>query len=195
MVEIEPEPEERIFVSGGAGAVGSVAIQLAVASGARVIASAGSVEKGRWLVDELGAEAFVNYRTDDVGAALNEFAPGGVDACFDNVGGLQLEAAIDNMRFAGRIALCGAIAQYESDNYRAGPANMFAVIEKCLHLKGFNAGKYTPRTAEIVADLARRLDDGDLVWRETVVDGLDSAVDAFLDMLSGANTGKMLVRL
>lgn len=192
---LDPKPEQVLFVSGAAGAVGSVAVQLAKRRGAFVIGSAGSVEKGRWLRDELGADAFIDYRREDLRARLPECAPSGIDLYFDNVGGDHLEATMDCMNVGGHIALCGSIAQYDSDNYRAGPANFFTAIEKGLTLTGFNAGLYAHRAPAYIALLAERLQAGELLWRETVVRGFDQLIPAFCDMLSGANTGKMLVRL
>ena len=192
---LAPEPGQTLFVSGAAGAVGSVAVQLGKLRGAKVIASAGSTEKGRWLTAELGADAFVNYRDDDLGKALRNFAPDGIDLYFDNVGGDHLEAAMESMKVGGRIALCGSIAQYDSDNYRAGPGNFFTAIEKGLTLTGFNAGLYAGQAPGYIAQLAGLLNAGDLIWRETVVDGFDNLVPAFCDLLRGGNTGKMLVRL
>ncbi len=192
---LAPEPRQTLFVSGAAGAVGCVAVQLARQAGARVLASAGSEAKGRWLVDELGADAFVNYRSENVGAAITAFAPNGLDLYFDNVGGAQLEAALDHMAVGGKAALCGAIAQYDDANYRAGPRNLFSIIERGVILHGFNAGLYTSRAPEFVERLAASLADGSLVWRETVREGFDALVPAFCEMLSGGNVGKMLVRL
>lgn len=192
---LDPKPDQVLFVSGAAGAVGSVAVQLAKRRGACVIGSAGSAEKGRWLRDELGIDAFIDYRREDLNERLRECAPSGIDLYFDNVGGDHLEAAMDCMNVGGRIALCGSIAQYDSDNYRAGPANFFTAIEKGLTLTGFNAGLYAHRAPAYIALLAERLQAGELVWRETIVNGFDNLIPAFCDMLSGANTGKMLVRL
>lgn len=192
---LAPEPGQTLFVSGGAGAVGSVAVQLAKLRGARVIASAGSAEKGRWLTGTLGADAFIHYRQADLLAALHAFAPDGIDLYFDNVGGDHLEAAMESMKAGGRIALCGSIAQYDSANYRGGPSNFFTAIEKGLTLTGFNAGLYAGQAPGYIGKLAGLLKAGDLIWRETVVDGFDNLVPAFCDLLRGGNTGKMLVRL
>lgn len=192
---LQPRAGESLFVSGAAGAVGSLVVQLARAQGARVIASAGSDAKGLWLVDDLGADAFINYKDDDLGACLADFAPGGLDMMFDNVGGRHLEAGLEAMARQGRIALCGAIELYEANNYRAGPANLFTAIEKSVTLYGFNAGQFTAEAPRMIGDLAGRLSRGELENRETVVDGLDKAVDAFLALLAGSNFGKMLVRL
>jgi NADPH-dependent curcumin reductase CurA len=126
---------------------------------------------------------------------LRAFAPGGLDMMFDNVGGETLEATLDVMKPGGHLALCGAIALYNGPNYRAGPATFFTVIEKCLRVEGFNAGPYYPRAAEIFAFLGGLLARGELVWKETVREGIEAAPQAFIDMMSGANIGKMLVRL
>ena len=192
---LKPRSGETLFVSGAAGAVGSVAVQLGKIAGARVIGTAGSDEKGRWLTESLGVDAFINYRSEDVASRLAELAPEGLDMVFDNVGGAQLEITIDAMKPKGRIALCGAIAQYEDDNYRAGPANLFATIEKHISITGFNAGFYYDRAPEIISELSSLIDSGRLIWQETIVEGLESAPVAFADMLGGANKGKMLVKL
>jgi NADPH-dependent curcumin reductase CurA len=192
---LKPEPGEKIYINAAAGAVGSIAVQLARRAGARVIASAGSDTKGAWLTQTLGADHFINHRREDVGARLKELAPDGLAMAFDNVGGAQLEAIIEAMAPRGRIALCGAIALYEADNYRAGPANLFTIIERHVSMTGFNAGFYYDRAPRIIADFAQMEAAGELVAPETVVDGLEAMPQAFVDMLGGANTGKMLVRL
>ncbi|MFO6446099.1 zinc-binding dehydrogenase [Erythrobacter sp. NE805] len=191
---LKPEPGETLFVNAAAGAVGSVAVQLAKRAGARVIASAGSDAKCAWL-RELGTDHVVNYRTEDLGARLAELAPEGLAAAFDNVGGEQLEILIDAAAPQGRIALCGAIALYDSANYRAGPRNLFATIEKHVTLTGFNAGFYFPRAPEIIADLAAAEAEGALVETETVVEGLAAAPQGFVDLMEGRSRGKMLVRV
>lgn len=192
---LKPQPGETIYINAAAGAVGSVAVQLARAAGATVIASAGSDAKGEWLTGTLGAAHFINHRREDVGAALRELAPQGLACAFDNVGGAQLEAIIDCMAPRGRIALCGAIALYDSANYRAGPANLFTIIERHVSMTGFNAGFYFDRGEEIIADFARLEAAGELIVEETVVDGLEAMPQAFIAMLRGESTGKMLVRL
>ena len=192
---LKPQPGETMFINGAAGAVGSVAVQLARAAGATVIASAGSDAKGKWIIEELGAHRFINYRTEDVRTRLSELAPAGIDMFFDNVGGNQLEVAIDAMRPKGRMALCGAIALYYGNNYRSGPRNMFAIIEKHVSITGFNAGFYFDQAPQIIAEFTQLEANSALVCRETVVDGLNAMPQGFVDLLTGANTGKMLVRL
>lgn len=192
---VRPQAGETIFINAAAGAVGSVAVQLARKAGARVIASAGSEAKGAWLTETLGASAFINYRREDLRARLRELAPEGLAMAFDNVGGAQLEAIIAAMAPRGRIALCGAIALYDAANYRAGPANLFTIIERHISMTGFNAGFYYDQAPEIIAAFAAAEAAGELVVEETVIEGLDAMPQAFIAMLAGANTGKMLVRL
>ena len=192
---LKPQTGETILINGAAGAVGSIAVQLARIAGTKVIACAGSDEKGKWLTRTLGAHHFINYRTEDVRTRLGELAPDGIDMFFDNVGGEQLEVAIDAMRSKGRIAICGAIALYDGENYRSGPRNLFAVIEKHVSLTGFNAGLYFDEAPQIIAEFTRLEAQGALICEETIVDGLDAMPQGFVDMLTGANKGKMLVRL
>lgn len=192
---LKPEQGETIFISGAAGAVGSLACQLAKRRGARVLASAGSAAKIDWLTSELGVDSAVNYRTTDIGAFLAQHCPQGLDCYFDNVGGPTLDAALRSMKPGGRVGLCGAISQYNDENYRAGPSEFFTIIEKSLSVKGFNAGTAGARAGEVMSTLARLLASGELVWRETIVDGLDRAPAAFASLFQGDNVGKMVVRL
>lgn len=192
---LKPEAGETVYINAAAGAVGSVAVQLARIAGATVIASAGSDAKGKWLTGDLGAHHFINYRTEPLRERLAELAPDGIEMMFDNVGGDQLEIAIDAMKARGRMALCGAVSLYDGDNYRAGPRNLFAIIEKHVSVTGFNAGFYFDRAAEIIADYASLIERGVLIDRETIVDGLEAMPLAFADLLAGGNLGKMLVRL
>ncbi|MFM7349335.1 MAG: zinc-binding dehydrogenase [Erythrobacter sp.] len=191
---LKPQPGETLFVNAAAGAVGSVAVQLARRAGARVIASAGSDEKCAW-VKELGADHAINYRHEPLADRLAELAPEGLHTAFDNVGGEQLEILIDAAARQGRIALCGAIALYDSANYRAGPRNLFATIEKHVTLTGFNAGFYLPRAPEIIADLAAAEAEGALVESETIVEGLGAMPQGFIDLMDGRSRGKVLVRV
>jgi NADPH-dependent curcumin reductase CurA len=188
------DPYMRLYMAGSGSIHGSVAVQLAKREGARVIASAGSTEKCAW-VRELGADHAIDYRGEDLAARLAELAPEGLACAFDNVGGVQLEILIDAMAPQGRIALCGAIALYDSDNYRAGPRNLFAAIEKHVALTGFNAGFYFARAPAIIADLAAAEAEGALVNHETVIEGLAAMPQGFVDLLRGACRGKMLVRV
>jgi hypothetical protein len=192
---LKPREDETIFINAAAGAVGSVAVQLAKAAGARVIACAGTADKCAWLTERLGADAAIDYRAEHVADALSRLAPDGLAMAFDNVGGRQLEIVLDAMAPRGRIALCGAIAQYDGENYRAGPANLFAAIEKHVSLTGFNAGFYFDRAPEIIAHFAELEAAGNLLVEETVVEGLEQMPRGFADLMRGGNRGKMLVKL
>src|SRR3954447_16204024 len=187
---------DAVFVSGAAGAVGSLVGQFARLRGAsQVVGSAGSAEKVRWLTGELGFSAAFDYHTGAVADLLAAAAPDGVDVYFDNVGGEHLEAAIGAFRPHGRAALCGSISTYNAVTAPPGPRNLGLIVGKRLSLRGFIVGDHPDLRPEFVSAVSGWLRDGQLVARETVVDGLDSAVDAFRALLSGGNTGKMVVRL
>lgn len=186
---------ETMFVSGAAGAVGSVAGQVAKQHGCRVIGSAGSEEKVRWLVDDLGFDAAFNYHDVDLEAALAEHAPGGIDGYFDNVGYEHLQAAINHMNDFGRIAACGSIAGYNAATPKPGPNNLSFVVRKRLTLRGFIVSDHAERRPAFVADMSRWLAEGAVRNRETVVDGIERAPEAFMGLFDGANIGKMVVRL
>jgi len=189
------KPGDVVFVSGAAGAVGSMAGQIAKLKGAaRVIGSAGSDEKVSWL-REIGFDAAFNYKAALVAEQLREAAPEGIVVYFDNVGGDHLEASLAVLNTYGRVAMCGAIAHYNATELPAGPHNLGLVIGKRLTLRGFIVSDHQDRTAAMVADVSGWLRDGKLFHAETVVDGLDQAPSAFINLLRGHNTGKMIVRL
>jgi len=192
---LDVSPGELVYVSAAGGSVGMLAIQLIKRKGGIVIGSAGSEEKRQFLESSLGLDHFINYRTSNLSERLSEIAPDGLDKYFDNVGGDHLEAAIDNMKKFGKIALCGAIALYNEPNYRIGPKNFFGVIEKGLTLRGFTASQNAPRKPEFLGDLVNMLRADEIVWEETVFDGLERSVEALLAVLNGDTTGKALVRI
>ena len=185
---------DTVFVSGAAGAVGSAVGQIARQLGAaKVIGSAGTAEKCAWLTDDLGFGVALNYKDAPIGRQLREHSH--VDVYFDNVGGDHLEAAIFAMADFGRIAACGAIADYNADAPVPGPRNMMMIVSKRLTLRGFIVTYHADAASEFYVRAGAWVADGSLKWQETVVDGLDHAVDAFLGLHRGDNTGKMLVRL
>ncbi len=189
------KPGEVVFVSGAAGAVGSMAGQIARLKGAgRVIGSAGTEEKVRWL-REIGFDAAFSYRAGSVLNQLREAAPDGIDVYFDNVGADHLDAALVLLNQHGRVAMSGAIAHYNATEPPVGPSNLGLVITKRLTLRGFIVSDHQQRMPDMIADISAWLRDGTLTHAETIVDGLDRAPAAFIDLLRGANTGKMLVRL
>lgn len=187
---------DTVFVSGAAGAVGTMVGQIARLTGAaRVIGSAGSAEKVELLTSKYGFDAAFNYKDGDIAGQLATAAPDGIDVYFDNVGGEHLEAAIGAMNDAGRAALCGAISQYNTTEQASGPRNMTNLVTRGLRLEGFTVGNYWQHFGAFAEQTGAWVANGDVVFDETVVDGLDHAVDAFLDLLRGANTGKMIVKL
>ena len=190
------QPGDTVFVSGAAGAVGSVAGQIARLRGAkRVIGSAGSAAKVAHLIDDLGFDAAFNYKDGPVAGQLRAAAPDGIDVYFDNVGGDHLEAAIGSLRKYGRVAMCGAIAQYNDTEPPAAPRNLAGAIGKELSLRGFIVGNHFDRIPEFGAEMGTWLREGLIAWQETVVDGIENAPAAFLGLLRGENTGKMVIRL
>lgn len=185
---------DTVFVSGAAGAVGSVVGQLAKLHGAaRVIGSAGSTEKVRYVTEELGFDDAFNYKDAPVSEQLKAAAPDGIDVYFDNVGGDHLEAAIGSLNEFGRIAACGAVSQYNATEPQPGPRNMFQFVTKRLSMRGFIVIDHGERRHQFFADVGPLVRDGRLRYDETTVEGLRNAPDAFLGMLQGENTGKMLV--
>jgi NADPH-dependent curcumin reductase CurA len=187
---------DAVFVSGAAGAVGSLVGQFARLRGAaRVVGSAGSPEKVRWLTSELGFDAAFDYHDGAVADLLAAAAPEGIDVYFDNVGGEHLEAAMGALTVHGRAALCGSISTYNAVSPPPGPRNMGLMVVNRLTLRGFLVGDHADERPEFIGTVSGWLRDGALVARETVVDGLDNAVEAFLALLRGGNTGKMVVRL
>ncbi|WP_299444503.1 NADP-dependent oxidoreductase [uncultured Phycicoccus sp.] len=185
-----------VFVSGAAGAVGGAVGQIAKALGAsRVIGSAGSPEKVRHLVEDLGFDAAFDYKAGRVSAQLREAAPDGIDVYFDNVGGGHLEAAIGSLRLNGRVAVCGMISVYNDTEPAPGPRNLARLIQTRGRIQGFLVGDHYDLAGEYFGQAAGWLADGTLTSRETFVDGIENAVDGFLGVLKGENTGKMVVRL
>ncbi|RKS78870.1 hypothetical protein BZB76_0304 [Actinomadura pelletieri DSM 43383] len=185
-----------VFVSGAAGAVGSVAGQIAKLKGAaRVIGSAGSPEKVTALTERFGFDAGFDYHEPDLPRRLAELAPGGIDVYFDNVGGPLLEAAVEVMNDFGRAALCGSISGYNSEDEAPGPRNLGRLVSRRLTLRGFIITDHQDLYGRFRDEMARWLAEGRVVTEETVVEGIDRAPEAFLGLFEGRNTGKMLVRI
>ncbi|MBJ7522188.1 MAG: NADP-dependent oxidoreductase [Solirubrobacteraceae bacterium] len=191
----ELRDDDIVFVSGAAGAVGSLAGQIAKLRGHTVIGSAGGPEKVAHVVDDLGFDAAIDYRNGDLPGQLRDAAPKGIDVYFDNVGGDHLEAAIGHMRLHGRIALCGLISMYNFTELPPGPRNMMQVVGRRITIRGFIVTDHAARMADFERDVSAWVRNGDIVVRETVVEGIERAPEAFLGLLRGANTGKMLVKL
>lgn len=193
-----PKAGETVLVSAAAGAVGSIAMQIARLRGCRTIGIAGGREKCDRLTTMFGADVAIDYRGRDTASlseAIRAAAPDGVDVFFDNVGGIQLDAALDCLALGGRVALCGLIAQY---NLGAPPpplTNLFKLIAKSARIEGFAVLRYAERFPEALAEMTRWIARGELVFLEEIDDGIENAVPAFLKLFSGANQGKMMLRL
>jgi len=190
-----PREGETVFVSSAAGAVGSIACQIAKIKGCRVLGSAGSEEKTAWLLNRAGVDAAINYKeAGDLTAAVGKHAPGGIDIYYDNVGGNHLEAAIEHMNDNGRIVLCGMISLYSGRTGRA-PRNLIMAVTKRLTLQGFIIRDHPEIREPFHRDMAAWIAEEKITWDETILDGIDHAPEAFLGLLTGRNLGKMLVRL
>jgi len=186
--------DDQVFISSAAGAVGTVAGQLAKLAGARVIGSAGGEQKVRYLIDSLGFDTAFDYKEGNILQSLRACAPEGIDLYFDNVGGEQLEAALSVLNPFGRAVECGMISQYNEQS--AGPRNMALVVGKRLTLRGFIILDHQARYPDFIRDVAPLVKTGKIVFPESFVDGIENAPKAFLDMLrGGVHIGKVVVRL
>lgn len=192
---LELKNHDVLWVSAAAGAVGSIAVQLAVLRGNTVVASAGGPEKVEYLRRVLGVSHAIDYRAGDLKTQLTKAVPGGIDAYFDNVGGDHLGAALDHLRPGGRIAMCGAVSTYDTSSPAPGPTNLFQITAKSLQVTGFRAGAYDELYADVRSEVGGYLAKGMMTYQETVFDGLDLAPTALVGMLNGNNTGKTLCRL
>lgn len=192
---VEVKAGDVIYISGAAGAVGSVAGQLAKLRGCRVIGSAGSAEKVLVLREECGFDIAFNYNSGPVLEQLKLEAPDGIDVYFDNVGGETLAAALSALRPHGRIIACGGISGYNDEKPRPGPSNLFNMITKRLTMRGFIVRDWMDRRDEFEKEAGAYFRAGKLKNKETVVEGIDKAADAFAGLFRGQNTGKMVVKL
>ena len=192
----DPKPGDTVVVSGAAGAVGSVVGQIAKLNGCRVVGFAGADEKTRWLTDDLGFDAAINYKeTDDYGAALDEAAPDGVDVYFDNVGGPITDAVFTKLNLDARVAVCGQIAHYNDEELPTGPRKLPQLIAPRAKVQGLLVADYATRFGEASEQLATWVASGQIQHRESVVEGLENAPDAFLGLFSGDNIGKQVVHV
>ncbi len=190
----EPKAGETVFVSGAAGAVGSTVCQIAKIRGCTVVASAGSDEKLVWL-KSVGVDAAVNYKKGNLLESVRAAAPKGVDIYFDNVGGEHLEVALEVARPFARFIECGMISVYNSTEPPPGPRNMPYIVGKRIRMQGFIVTDFLDMRDQFYADMGAWVREGKVKWEETVENGVENAPKAFLNLFSGANTGKMLVKL
>jgi NADPH-dependent curcumin reductase len=190
----QPKAGETVVVSAASGAVGAVVGQIAKLKGCRVVGIAGAKDKCDYVVSELGFDACVNYKTDDLATALQAACPKGIDVYFENVGGEIADAVLQLVNPFARIPLCGLIAQYNATGPVGGPSWRVLLTNRVL-VKGFIVSDHLDRMPDFLADVGAWVRTGTIKYREDVVDGLDSAPAAFIGLLSGKNFGKMLVRV
>jgi NADPH-dependent curcumin reductase CurA len=190
----KPQPGETVVVSGAAGATGSVTGQLAKIWGCKVVGIAGGAGKCEWLTSELGFDGAVDYKSEKVSARLRELCPERINVFWDNVGGEILEAGLANLAMHARVVLCGAISNY-NDPEPKGPRNYMNLLVRRSRMEGFVVFDYLSRTDEAMAELVPLVMEGKLKYREDIRDGLDSAPSALVDLYSGDNRGKLLVKI
>jgi len=188
-------PADRVFVSTAAGAVGSVAAQIAKIKGCWVVGSTGSADKVTWLKEELGLDEAIDYRATPINRALREVAEDGIDVYFDNVGGDHLDAALARMNTRGRIAACGMISGYNERGARTTVHNLANIIYGRIEIRGFTVADFADQRDAFVRDMTTWLTEGRIKYRETVVEGIEAAPGALIGLFRGVNTGKMLVKL
>jgi len=191
----KPQAGETLVVSAAAGAVGSLVGQIGKIVGCRVVGIAGSDDKCRWITEELGFDAAINYRTESVHKRLRALCPDGIDIYFDNVGGQILEAVLNHINLRARIPVCGMISQYTAATPVPGPANLGILISKRARMEGFLVLDYLDRAGEAMLLLGQWHAEGRLKYRVDVVDGLAQAPKALNRLFDGSNTGKLIIRI
>jgi NADPH-dependent curcumin reductase len=191
----QPQSSDTIVVSGAAGSVGSFVVQIAKLKGLRVVAIAGGPAKCDWLTSELGADAAIDYKDEDVEARIGELCPDGVGVFFDNVGGEILDAVLEHIAIGARIVLCGAISGYNDFERRPGIRNHYRLIIRRATMRGFLVFDHMDRVPEAIGDLATWAAEGKLRSQVDVVEGLENAPDALNRLFTGQNLGKQLVKI
>lgn len=190
-----PQTGQTVVVSSAAGAVGSIASQIARLEGARVVGIAGGPEKKAFLLEELNLEGAIDYRNEDISTALRKNAPDGIDVYFDNVGGEVLDAALMQMNRHGRIVVCGGISQYADWDQARGPANYMQIVTHSLTMQGFTMRDYMNRVSEALAVLLKGHQDGSLKFRQHVLEGIERFPEAYDMLFEGRNHGKLLIKI
>lgn len=191
----KPQAGETIVVSAAAGAVGSVVGQIGKIMGCRVVGIAGGPDQCAWITDELGFDAAIDYKNEDVGKRLKETCPEGIDVYFDNVGGAILDAALARLRRGARVVVCGAISQYNATEPVPGPANYLSLLVNRARMEGFVIFDYRHRYGEALAQLGAWLAEGKIKSRDEIVDGLENAPAALTRLFDGSKRGKLIVRI
>jgi NADPH-dependent curcumin reductase CurA len=190
-----PKAGETVVISGAAGAVGSIAGQIAKLKGCRVVGIAGGADKCKFLIDELGFDGAIDYKNEDLHAALKRECPKGVDVYFDNVGGDILDAVLTRLAFKARVVICGAISQYNNKESMKGPANYLQLLVNSARMEGMVVMTYAPRFAEAAAEMGGWLASGKLKSKEDIVEGLTTFPETLLKLFSGENFGKLVLKV
>ncbi|MBT8768328.1 NADP-dependent oxidoreductase [Metapseudomonas boanensis] len=191
----QPKAGETVVISGAAGAVGSIAGQIAKLKGCRVVGIAGGAEKCRFLVDQLGFDGAIDYKAEDLHSALKRECPQGVDVYFDNVGGDTLDAVLTRINLKARVVICGAISQYNAKQAVKGPANYLSLLVNRARMEGMVVMDYAPRFGEAAAEIGRWLASGKLKSKEDIVEGLESFPETLGKLFSGENFGKLVLKV
>jgi len=191
----QPKAGETVVVSGAAGAVGTVVGQIAKIKGCRTVGIAGGAEKGRFIVDELGFDAAIDYKSEDLRRALQTHCPNGVDVYFDNVGGDILNTVLTQLARGARIVICGAISQYNNTTPIKGPSNYLSLLVNRASMKGMVVFDYASRYPEAARELADWIAGGKLKTREDIVEGFETFPETLLRLFTGANTGKLILKV
>lgn len=189
----QPKTGETLVVSAAAGAVGSIVGQIGKLKGCRVVGIAGGADKCGWLTDDLGFDGAVNYKAEDVGAALDRLCPDGIDIDFENVGGPIMDAVFSRLNRNGRMAVCGLISAYNDEGPVAGPTDFGRILMQRLTVRGFIIIDYLARAGEAFADLGRWVADGQIKWKDHVVQGLENAPDSLQLLFNGQHDGKLII--
>jgi hypothetical protein len=190
-----PKAGETVVISGAAGAVGSIAGQIAKIKGCRVIGIAGGADKCKFLIDELGFDGAIDYKNEDLHAALKRECPKGVDVYFDNVGGDILDAVLTRINFKARVVICGAISQYNNKEAVKGPANYLTLLVNSARMEGMVVMTYAPRFSEAAQEMGGWLLSGKLKSKEDIVSGLETFPETLLKLFSGENFGKLMLKV
>ena len=196
LVTGELKENENVFVSAAAGAVGSVAVQIAKIKNCRTIGSCGSDEKVDYLTNELGLDGVFNYKTQSIARSLHELLPEGIDVYFENVGGAHLDAAMGQMRALGRVPVCGMISAYNTKGARSeGVTTLSNMIYNRVTMKGFVVYEFFDMRDQFLADMRQWIAEGKMKYQETIMQGVENAPNAMIGLLQGENSGKMLVQI
>jgi NADPH-dependent curcumin reductase CurA len=190
----KPRAGETLVVSAAAGAVGSLVGQIGKIKGCRVVGIAGGEEKCRWITDELGFDAAIDYKSENVLESLKKHCPGGIDVHFENVGGEILDAVLSQINLGARIVLCGLISQYNATEPVPGPYNFANILVRRARVEGFIVMDYMNRAQEAMAELGKWLAEGKIKYRVDVVEGIENAPRAINKLFDGSNKGKLIVK-